>query len=184
MTYHPIRRWLHWIVALLVIGLVPAGLVIAGYDPAMVKKVDGLLGKGGFDLIYALHKSAGLTVLGLMILRVVARATYPAPDYHPPLTPFERRASTAVHLLLYALLIVTPIIGWIGVSAYPAPAPFWFLFDAKLPIPANRALSETLLQDVHGPLGLLIGVLALVHIAAAFKHLLVNRDGVMRRMLG
>ncbi len=184
MTYHRVQKALHWLVALCVLGLIPIGMIIEGYDPKVVEQVDATLGKGGFNTIYDLHKSVGITVLGLMILRVIARVTLGKPDYDPPLTPFESAASRIVHGLLYVLLILTPIVGWIGVSAYPAPAPFFFLFDVALPVGADRPLSEFLLQDVHGPAAMMILFLSLAHIAAAFKHWLINRDGVMRRMTG
>ena len=73
-------------------------------------------------------------------------------------------------------------VGWIGVSLYPAPVPVWGLFDAALPVAPDRAVSEFLLGGVHGPLGLLIGFLDVAHIAAALKHGLVDRDGVLGRM--
>lgn len=183
-AYTPLQRALHWIVAALVIALIPAGLLIEGYDPEVAARVNGALGAGAFDLIYDLHKSAGLTVLGLMILRAAARAARPPAPHDPPLRAWERAASRIVHLLLYALLIAAPIVGWIGVSLYPAPAPVWFLFDARLPLTPDRALSETLLGQVHGPMGVMIGLLAAAHVLAALKHAFIDRDGVMRRMLG
>jgi cytochrome b561 len=181
--YAWLRRMLHWAVALFVLLLVPTGLVIEGYERETVEAVDGTLGQGAFDTLYDLHKSMGLTVLGLMILRVVAKAAAPNPDYRPPIKAWERTASHAVHVALYGLLIVTPIIGWIGVSLYPAPAPFWFLVDLRLPIGEARGASEFLLGNVHGPLASLVGILAIVHVLAAVKHRLLNRDGVWERML-
>ena len=177
------QRAIHWLVAACVICTVPLGWYIAGYEKAAVDAANEALGPGGFDMLYDLHKSIGLTILGLMILRVIFRATLGAPGYARPLSGFDRAASGAVHAALYLLLIVTPVVGWVGVSAYPAPAPFWFLADLRLPV-EDRGLSDTLLQDVHGPLAFLVVILAGVHILAALKHRLVNRDEVMGRMLG
>ncbi|MEM6439166.1 MAG: cytochrome b/b6 domain-containing protein [Pseudomonadota bacterium] len=177
--YH---RALHWSVAVCVIALVPVGLLIDGYERETVQAVDRALGKGAFNTIYDLHKSVGLTVLALMALRVISRATKPAPTYAKPLKPFEKMVSGLVHGSMYLLLLVVPIVGWIGVSAYPAPAPVFFLFDAKLPIEADRALSERLLSDVHGPLGILLAILALAHLGAALKHRM-EKDGVWERMV-
>lgn len=177
--YH---RALHWAVAACVIALVPVGLLIDGYQRETVAAVDGALGKGAFNTIYDLHKSLGLTVLALMALRVISRATKPAPPYAEPLKPFEKMVSGLVHGTMYLLLFVVPIVGWIGVSAFPAPAPVFFLFDAKLPIEADRALSERLLHDVHGPLAILLAILVVAHIGAALKHR-VEKDGVWERMV-
>lgn len=180
--YAWLRRMLHWAVALFLVALIPSGLIIAGYERATVESVDGLFGEGAFDVLYDLHKSAGLTVLGLMVLRVVAKAAAPNPDYTPPLKAWEAKASRLVHSALYGLLIVTPIIGWLGVSLYPAPAPFWFLVDLRLPIGEARGASEALLGYAHAPLAILLGILAAVHVLAALKHRLLNRDGVWERM--
>ncbi|WP_339948446.1 cytochrome b/b6 domain-containing protein [uncultured Albimonas sp.] len=183
-VYPRIQRALHWLVALCVLALLPLGFYIEGYEPEAVEAANAALGPGGFDLLYALHKSFGLTVLGLMILRVVARAAMGEPAYRTPLPRPLRIASHTVHMALYALLIATPVVGWVGVSAYPAPADFWFLADLALPIGANRELSETLLGDVHGPLAILLMFLALAHVLAALKHRFIDRDEVMGRMTG
>ena len=164
------------------IALVPVGLLIDGYEKETVQAVDRALGKGAFNTIYDLHKSLGLTVLALMALRVISRATKPAPSYATPMPPFQKMVSGLVHGTMYLLLLAVPIVGWIGVSAYPAPAPVFFLFDAKLPIEADRALSERLLHDVHGPLAILLGILVLAHVGAALKHR-VEKDGVWERMV-
>ncbi len=181
-AYHWTQRLIHWIVALCVLALVPVGLLIEGYQQERVEAVNAALGPGAFNIIYSLHKSVGLTVLGLMVLRVVARAVHGEPAYREPPSAATRVASGVVHAALYALLLLTPIVGWIGVSLYPAPAPFWFLFDARLPLQGDRELSDMLLGDVHGPLGILIGILAAAHVLAALKHRLVNRDEVWGRM--
>lgn len=181
--YAPVQRAIHWLVALCILCILPLGFYIEGYEQEAVDAANAALGPGGFDLLYALHKSFGLTILGLMILRVAARAALGAPAYVRPLSPLVKLAAGTVHLALYVLLIATPVVGWIGVSAYPAPADFWFLADLALPIGADRALSERLLQDVHGPLAFLAAILAAVHILAALKHRLVDRDEVLGRML-
>lgn len=183
-TYTPLQKTLHWLVALLVLAQIPGGLLIEGYEQPTVEAVNAALGENAFNTIYDLHKSVGLTILGLMILRVGARATRGKPPYLHPLPAWMRLASGAVHASLYVLLIVTPIIGWIGVSAYPAPVPFFFLFDLQLPVAEDRPLSEWLLGSVHGPLGLLIGILAVIHILAALQHRLIRRDEVLSRMTG
>ncbi len=180
-THHWALKTIHWLVALMVIGQIPVGLLIAGYKQANVDAVNAALGPGAFDTIYDLHKSGGLMVLGLMILRVVVRASVGTPDYVPPLKAWERVGSRIVHFGLYALLIVTPIVGWLGVSLYPAPVPWYFLVDLRLPVAEDRPLSESLL-GAHDALAITVAIFAAAHILAALKHWLVNRDRVMQRM--
>lgn len=183
MNRYPLpRRVLHWAVFLLLLAQFPLGFFIAGFEEANVQAANAALGEGGFDRLYDLHKTIGLTVLGLMILRAVFRATQPEPPYARPLKPWERQVSHVVHLTLYAMLILTPIIGWVGVSLYPAPAPFWVFGDIALPLEANRAASESLLYDVHAPLAYLLLILVGVHVLAALKHWLIDRDRVIHRM--
>jgi cytochrome b561 len=182
-SYRGLQKLIHWLVAALAITTIPIGMIIVGYRQEMVKAVDGALGEGGFNMIYDLHKSIGVTILALMIVRVALRALWGAPPYARPLSTFERIGSRIVHGTLYVLLLVTPVVGWLGVSTYTAPVPWFWLFDVRLPVEKDRALSDFLLQDVHRWLGLLVLLLVLAHVAAAFKHLLVNRDGVFWRMI-
>jgi cytochrome b561 len=182
--YTPVQKTLHWLVALLVLAQIPVGIVIAGYEQETVRAVDAALGENAFNTIYDLHKSVGLTILGLMIVRVGARATMGKPPYAQPLPSWQRAVSGFVHGALYVLLIATPIVGWLGVSAYTAPVPVFFLFDATLPTGQDRELSNWLLHDVHAPMALLIGILAAVHVLAALQHRFIRRDEVMGRMIG
>ena len=182
-TYSRAQQALHWLVALLLLAQIPVGFLIEGYETETVEAVNAALGNNAFNTLYDLHKSVGLTILGLMILRVVVRARRGAPPYGVPLPAWQRVVSGAVHAALYVLLIVTPIIGWLGVSLYTAPVPIYFLFDLRLPFEQNRELSEFLLQDVHGPLAILVTILALVHILAALQHRIIRKDEVLDRMI-
>jgi cytochrome b561 len=169
---------LHWLVAALVIGMIPAGLIFTDFDnkPA----IEAAFGPGAFDWIYNLHKAFGLTVLMLVLLRLAARAVWPDPAYATPLTPLEARVSKIAHRALYVLLVITPVLGWAAVSAYPAPLPVFGLFEAPRIASENRAWAETLLE-LHGICALALGALAAVHLAAAILHAR-RGDGVMARM--
>lgn len=183
MKYSLSRRILHWSVFGLLVAQFPLGFYVAGFEPGRVAAADAALGEGGFSWLYNLHKTLGLSVLGLMVLRTVARATRPEPPYAQPLPGWQRTASSFVHVSLYVLLIVTPVVGWLGVSYYTAPAPFWFFGDVALPVAQDRALSEQLLYDVHAPLALLALLLIAVHVLAALKHWLVDKDRMIDRMI-
>jgi len=88
--------------------------------------------------------------------------------------------SKAAHHALYGLLVITPVLGWAGVSAYPAPLPVFGLFEAPRIASENRAWAETLLE-LHGISAFTLGALAAVHLAAAILHAR-RGDGVMARM--
>ncbi|QDL93031.1 cytochrome b [Paroceanicella profunda] len=179
--YHGLQRLLHWTIALLVIFMVPAGLVISDFSNKQAVEV--VLGPAGFDTLYALHKSTGFAILALMILRIASRLAWRAPPYYPPLTRFEHIASSSVHGILYLLLLVVPVLGWLGVSAYPAPLPVYGLFEMPAISAPDQPFAERVL-GVHGVLGISIGVLAAIHIVAALYHGLLKRDGVLGRMIG
>ncbi|PKQ06408.1 MAG: cytochrome B [Alphaproteobacteria bacterium HGW-Alphaproteobacteria-10] len=178
--YHRARRWLHWIIAALVLFTIPLGLAFTNFD--YKGALDGALGKGAFDAGYSVHKSIGLLVLALMAARIAAKLLWPDPGHRPPLPAFNRVASHAAHRLLYVLLVVAPLLAWAGVSAYPAPLPFFGLFEAPALIGKNRPLAEALLVAHRYAVYAIMGIVA-VHIAAALHHAIIRRDGVLERML-
>ena len=171
--YAPAARLLHWVVALLVIGLIPLGLYMVARGEAT--GFDALTGS-----LYSLHKLVGFLVLWLMVLRVLVRLRRRAPAPLASLTLFERVGSVTVHAALYLLLLVVPLLGWAGTSAYPALDVFG-LFNLPALLPPDEALAKRIL-GIHGLLAQLLGVLALGHIAAALYHRFLKRDGVMARM--
>ncbi|MCU0935604.1 MAG: cytochrome b [Gammaproteobacteria bacterium] len=177
IRYTLVQRLLHWIIALLVLGLLAVGMIFFFLDFEGTKNT---FGREVTDALYTYHKSFGILVLALMILRVALRVVLGAPPYARPLPAFQRVASHAVHGLLYLTLLAMPVVGWLATAAGGYPVQF---FDWTLPglLAKDKALAETLFW-LHGTLGwVIIGLLA-VHIGAALMHWLVKRDGVMGRM--
>ena len=174
--YTFLQRLLHWLIALMVFGLLLAGFTfwIFGYDGTV-----GLFGEELTGELYKYHKSFGVLLLGLMVLRLVLRRASPPPPYDPPLTGVERLVGGGTHLLLYLLLIGMPIGGALATAAGGYPVQF---FDWELPalIGKNEELSKQLFL-FHGIAGLVLSALVLLHIAAAIKHLKL-KDGIMRRI--
>ncbi len=168
--YTFIQKVLHWLIALAVIVALGMG---ASLD---------WLGNGALkNQLYALHKATGILILGLMLLRVVVRIVFGAPPLPVNIPSWQRTAAAASHFLLYALILLMPIIGWAATSAYPAPIPFFGILDMPPLIGADRDLSKQLFA-IHEWMSR--GILALVglHIAAALRHALIQKDGVFRRM--
>ncbi len=168
--YTIIQKVLHWLIALAVIGALAAGSLLDFLDNGAFK-----------NQLYALHKATGMLILGLMILRIAARIVFGAPAL-PIGTPSWQRAAAGVsHFLLYALILAMPIVGWAATSAFPAPIPFFGLFDVPALIGADRDLSKQLFW-VHDIMGKVILALIAIHIAAALQHGFSRKDGVLRRM--
>lgn len=128
------------------------------------------------------HKSIGLTVLALVILRLLWRAFNRPPAFPAGMSAWERRAAATAHWLLYALILAMPLTGWMYSSAAGFGAEFFGLLD----IPDLVAQSEPL-EDVFGSihewLAIAIAGVVAIHVLAALRHQFVLKDGLLRRML-
>lgn len=168
-------RVLHWVIALLVLTLLPVGLWMASRAEA---DIWGAL----TNILYSVHKAIGFSVLLLMILRIVVRIRLKSPPYPEEMPRTLQLAAKSVHNLMYILLVVTPLFGWAGVTAYPA---LTILGDFSLPgmpfVPEDEELAASLFY-IHGWLAITLGVLIAGHIAAALRHLF-RKDGIFHRMV-
>jgi len=174
-VYSPFARFLHWLVVVLI-----AVMAITGY--LMVYRGKDLnIWDALTNNLYSTHKALGLVVLGLVIIRLVYRLVAGRPSDEATLTPFQKIASHTVHWTLYALLLVIPLGGWLGVSLFPALDVFG-LFQIPALASPDKALSEQVLW-VHGWAAyFLLGFVA-IHVFAALYHHFVRNDGVLARML-
>lgn len=169
--YSGLAKLLHWLVAVCVIVMIPIGLTMNYVGPGTLQNV-----------FYTVHRSLGVLVLGLMIIRLLNRLIAGAPPPEPTLTAMQRAVSHVVHMALYALLIAQALIGWVGTSAFGATISFFGLFNVPDLVSKDQALSEPLFA-AHFWIGLTIAALVLLHIAAALYHGFIRRDGVLQRML-
>lgn len=162
---------LHWLMALLILAALPLGLTMTELDLSPTKLK-----------LYAWHKWLGVTVFGLAVLRLVWRTTHPAPPLSAAIPAWQRGAAHALHWALYALMLVIPLSGWLMSSAKG----FQTVYLGVLPLPDLLAKDEAvgdLLQQVHRWLNYAMAALLVVHVAAALRHHLVERDDVLARML-
>ncbi len=168
--YSPAAKFLHWIVAVIVVGLIPIGIVMGGLPRGSLQ-----------DKLFALHESFGVTVLVLMALRIVIRLRE-APPPDSTLTRKERIVSRAVQYALYLLLLLTPSLGWLALSAYGFGPSFFGL--SKLPplLSKNEPLSK-LLFSLHGLSGFAITGLVVLHVAGILRHPIQKRKDLVSRML-
>ncbi len=171
---------LHWLLAVLIFGNLLLGLTADWFPDGMVRPV--------IDT----HKSIGLTALGLVLLRILWRATHPPPALPATLPRAERIAAHGAHYLLYALILLLPITGWMHDSAFKDAAAHplrifwvipWFRIGpiADMP-PADKEAFHSLLFAIHADLAwVLLGLLAL-HVAGALKHQWLDRQPELQRM--
>jgi cytochrome b561 len=135
---------------------------------------------------YQWHKSLGLTILVLSLLRVGWRLANPPPPLPATMTRIERKAAKTLHGLFYLLTLGLPLVGWAMVSASPLglPTMFFGLFEwPHIAWLAGLGPVEAAFKTAHRAMGYaFIGLLAL-HVAAALKHHLIDRDDVLARML-
>ncbi len=175
--YALVQRLLHWLIALLVLLALGVGMTLGflGFDGAKET-----FGGAVTNALYTSHKTVGVMILALMLMRLGFRLVLGIPPYRSPLDGFERVASHTVHGLFYVALLAMPILGWLATAAGGYPVSF---FGWTLPglIGKDKALSETLFS-LHGLVGWVLLGLIVLHIGGALRHWLVKRDGVMARM--
>lgn len=161
---------LHWLIAILVIGQFAWGWWMQEIPKQPVgPRVDA----------FNLHKSVGMTILALMALRLLWRFAHPPPPL-PPMPRWQAWAARSTHVLLYAVLLVHPLVGYLGseFSGYPVK-----YFGMTLPSWAGKDVAlKDLLSVAHLATSWVIATLVVLHIAGALKHALVERDGLLARM--
>ncbi len=162
-------RLLHWLMAPMVVAMLFIGI--------------GMLSttSSAYALLLSIHKPLGAAILVLVLLRISTRLRHRPPPLPASLPPWQRRAATLSHWLLYALMLLMPLSGWAMLSA--ADYPVTLLDGIQLPpiVPRNAALFAWL-RGAHHWLALLLFATFLLHLAAALFHALVRRDGVLASM--
>jgi cytochrome b561 len=127
------------------------------------------------------HISIGTVILALIVARFVWRLTHPvAPESSLP--PWQRATSEAVHWLLYVLVLLTTLSGWLFASARGWSVSWFFIAPLPMLTSGNDPLVK-MLNGWHQNFMWALVVVAAIHVAAALLHLFYYRDGVMRRML-
>lgn len=163
------QRLLHWIMAIAILSMFFIGV-------GMVSTISAI-----YVPLLALHKSLGIAILVLVLVRLAVRMRSGAPALPSDLPEPMKLAAHLSHYALYALMIAMPLIGWAMLSA--AHYPVVVFGNVRLPwiLPESDSL-HALLWDAHFYLAFAFFALVLLHLAAALFHALVRRDGVFRSM--
>ena len=168
----PVSQALHWLIVLMILGLAIAGLAM-GELPKTPK----------YFWVYTAHKSMGLTVLALVLVRIGWRLYAGAPKPVAGTPTWQERIASATHWMLYALILAMPLSGWLYDSASGLRPFRWFgLFDVPKLIAPNDALRDAS-HAAHEWLFWVLVALVALHAAAAFYHHLFLRDATLTRML-
>lgn len=162
---------LHWAVAGLILTALFMGWTMTDMEvsPQRLK-------------VYNWHKWVGVTVLVLAVLRLVWRLTHRPPPLPDAVPAWQRVAAHAGHGLLYLLMLVMPVTGWIysNYSGYPV------VYLGRIPLPnlveRDRELAAVWVQ-IHATLGIILAVVVAGHVLAALYHQFIARDGTLTRML-
>lgn len=171
--YSKVAIGLHWLIAIMIIGLIVFGILMTNPDTP-----------NRFAL-YQLHKSFGILVLIFSVLRLIWRLTHKPPALPNGMSSLEIAAAKFTHIAFYVIMIGMPLLGWAMVSASPIPIPTR-IFDT-LPWPnmpgitRNEATAD-FFKMLHHNIGKLTIALIALHIGAALKHQFVNKDGLLSRM--
>ena len=161
--------YLHWTLALLLAAQIGLGWYMSAIEDEP--------GSGGY---FALHKSTGLVIATLVVLRIFWRLTHPPQPLPASVPVWQRRLAAASHALLYAVMVLMPTTGYLGASYGKNAVPFFGLQTPRWAAP-DHDLAERFFA-VHSVLAwVLVGLVAL-HVLGALKHLVADRDGVFQRM--
>lgn len=180
--YTAVAIALHWILAVLLIGMVYFGWYMEDLRDALFA---GTASVEAVQQAYNLHKTTGILILLLSLIRLGWRLTHKTPGMPQGMKPWEKLAAHATHWAFYVLMIGMPILGWISASASELPS---FLFNnpdlplPRLPVPQSESLHEVS-ASIHGAGGWPILILFGLHVAAALKHQFVDHDGLIARMI-
>ncbi|MEV6562143.1 cytochrome b/b6 domain-containing protein [Nocardia sp. NPDC051756] len=169
VRFDPLTRVLHWLMAALVIAALIAGAGMVHWW-------------GESNALRTVHMTVGVSVLALAVLRVVNRVLRRGPGAFARLGPIERRVAVGSEILMYALLLAQPLLGWAMVSASGADVRLAGGVELPALVSVDWQLYERL-RSLHTYFGYALLVVFTAHICAIAFHALILRDGLLCRML-
>jgi cytochrome b561 len=168
-TFTTGSRVLHWAMAAMILAMLFMGVGMA----ATVSD--------RYALLISIHKPLGIAILVLAVIRFLNRLFNPAPPLPAGLPVWQQLAAKGSHHLLYALMVLMPLIGWAMLSAAPYPVVIFGSLQLP-PILPQSAWAHAFLRHAHTALAYLFFATFLVHSGAALFHGLIRRDGVLQSM--
>lgn len=169
--YPRLSMFFHWLIALLIIVAFIVGSIMTdlSFSPFKLK-------------VFSWHKWLGVTILGLVALRLITRLIKGAPPYPSTMPAWQKKAAHWTHVLLYVLMFAVPLSGYFYTLAAGYPVVYFGLFELPVLIPASPEL-KPILKLSHIVLTKVLAAAFFIHVAAALKHALIDKDGMFHRML-
>jgi cytochrome b561 len=164
-----VSRLLHWIMAPMIVAMLFIGVGMAASVSAR------------YELLVSIHRPLGIAILVFCVIRIVNRFVNPPPELPDTLPSMQRFAAKASHIVLYALMLIMPLVGWGMLSAARYPIVLYGPLQLPPILPHDLTLYAWL-RDLHTVLAYLFFATLLAHFAAALYHGLIRRDGVFGAM--
>jgi cytochrome b561 len=170
-SWGALSKTLHWLIVLLIIN-----------QWVIAERADALpLGAAKLQAL-SWHKSFGMTIFALAIIRLVWRWLNPVPTLDGLAKGWERMLAHLSHLLLYGLIFAMPLTGWLMSSARNFPVSWFGIFQFPDLVGPDKGLFESM-NGLHHTLFAALVIVALFHIAGALKHHFIDKNDVLKRML-
>jgi cytochrome b561 len=179
LRYDAVAITFHWLIAIAIAGQLTMGWLMTSMKPGTYSQFQ----------LYQAHKSLGMTILLVSVLRLVWRLLHTPPPLPTSMPAWERRLARVSHITLYTLLLALPLSGWAVVSASPLNIPTLLYGVVHLPHIAflanlpNKNAAESLLKELHETGVWILIALLVGHVAAALRHHFLLHDDVLVRMV-
>lgn len=176
MKYPVAIRILHWMIALIILGLIGLGWFMTPYDVDNIEYSENL---------YHWHKSFGMLVLFLMLARVLVRINVKIPELPEGLPAHEKKLSHIVHILLYVFALSIPVLGYVQSSTYEHSSGVHFFFTNLPEIFDDNKATFDITNFIHKVGAYVLLFLVSMHVAGALKHRFFDKEenDVLKRML-
>jgi cytochrome b561 len=174
-------RFFHWLVVLLFLAQVPAG--IAMVVPARIGDFAALRGveQRTIDVIYIFHKGLGAVLIAVVFARLLWRLAHPAPPWPPSMPALEQRIATQTHWVMYLVMVVAAVTGYVHVVGLGFPIELLNAIGIPPLIPRMER-AAVISSFVHRFTAILLIGLVAIHIAEVFRHHWVLKDNILGRM--
>lgn len=184
-SYGSVTKSFHWLTALLLIsaflmGLIANDLAHDIQSPSFDGSAETL---SRAVLLFSIHKTIGVAAFFTGLARIVWALSQPKPGLLHPENKPEALAAEVVHWVLYGAMVATPLTGWIHHAASTGFAPIWWPFGQELPFVAKSDATAALFGALHWISTKTLMVTFGLHVAGALKHVVIDRDATLRRML-